>query len=80
MASIDLTDYKNLVSNGESAKNAVLKTMYKNGDISQELYDKYRDNFSIILSKRSWYHNWKKLFEADEDGIFVKVIENEFMK
>lgn len=49
------------LQNANSVKDLVLEQMYKDGVITEEVFEKYRDK-QIIIFKRSWF---ERIFTDD---------------
>ena len=54
--------------NANAIKEMILSTLFQDGKISQKTFDNYRENYQVILIKRSWFATWcEKKFGTETD-------------
>ena len=57
-----------LENNTPQIKTVILQGMYNNGDISEEVYEKYQMNYAVIVKKPSFFSKAMEKMLGKEDA------------
>lgn len=65
------------VSNANLCKDIVINAMISEGYISKERGEHFKNNYNVIISKRTWFQRFYALFRKDRkpDGWFFDVVK-----
>ena len=71
-----LLNIDNDIKNAQAIKNIVLSVLVNNEIISKENSEVYFRDYQIIIIKKSWWRDWKKIFGKDsDDGYHYKFVK-----
>ena len=71
---VSLPEY---IENANNTKEIVLAQLLIDEVITQEQYDKYTQNYQVIIVKNNWFKTWVKKFNKEPEAYSLKFVKFE---
>ena len=56
------------IKNAQAIKDMVINQLFEDDFISADERDRYMMKFQVIIIKKSWWNNWRKIFGEDSSS------------
>lgn len=70
-----LLNMESNIQNAQTIKNLILGKMVEEGDIGLDIAEKWDRQRQIVIIKRNWWNNWKKIFNSQQGGYYYKILK-----